>query len=159
MRKAHRLLTEMAMMLVAIVGLAVPALGDDRRSFSGFVNETLGPADPVDDACLQSCRVTATGTGRATYLGPFSRMSCVVVNPDGTAQGVTEFTTANGDTLCAAINAQPRDAENRVRGTLTFTGGTGRFSEASGGAYFVGAVTVDASGVHIAVEFAGLIQK
>jgi hypothetical protein len=159
MRKALRT-TKLTMTLAAIVGLAAPALGEDWRPFSGNANETLAAAETVADACLQSCQVTAVGTGHATYLGAFTRLSCVVVNPDGTADGVTEFIAANGDKLCATVNAEPPDADSRVRGTYTFTGGTGRFSDASGGAYFVGTITFDDSGnVHIAVEFGGIIQK
>ncbi len=86
-----------------------------------------GPAPPrVDGNCLASCQVTAVGAGRATYLGRFTRLSCVVVREDGSPEGITEFTAANGDKLCAEVKGQPPilgPTGLTVRGTYTFTGG------------------------------------
>jgi len=160
MLKTHSWRTaSLVMALIAIVGFALPALGDDWRPFIGHVDETLTGAETVDNDCPMSCQVTASGTGYATYLGRFTRLSCVVVAEDGSAAGITEFTAANGDTLCAEFKGGPPDQDNTVRGTYTFTGGTGRFSDASGGAYLVGVITPDDAGnIHIAVEFGGIIQ-
>jgi hypothetical protein len=103
--------------------------------------------------------VPAASAGQATHLGRFTRLSCVVVQEDGSAEGTTELTAANGDTLCMEVKAEPPALDRTVRGTYTVTGGTGRFSNASGGAYFVGVITPDNSGsIHIAVEFRGIIQ-
>ena len=154
--------TSLVMALTAVVGLALPALGDDWRPFRGHVDEMLTGAPSVDDDCLRGCEVTAVGAGRATYLGRFTRLSCVVVPEDGSPEGTTEFTAANGDKLCAEVKGEPPilgPTGLTVRGTYTFTGGTGRFSDVSGGAYFVGVITSDDSGnAHIAVEFGGIIQ-
>jgi hypothetical protein len=162
MLKTHSWRTaSLVMALTAIVGLALPALGDDWRPFSGHVDETLTGAPPVDDDCLNSCQVTAVGVGQATYLGRFTRLSCVVVHEDGSPEGTTEFTAANGDKFCAEVKGEPPilgPTGLTVRGTYTFTGGTGRFSDVSGGAYFVGVITSDDSGTHIAVDFGGIIQ-
>jgi hypothetical protein len=120
------------------------------------VDETLTGAPPVDDDCLNSCQVTAVGAGQATYLGQFTRLSCVVVHEDGSPEGTTEFIAANGDTLCAEVKGEPPivgPTGLTVRGTYTFIGGTGRFSDASGGVYFVGVITFDNSGTHIAVDW------
>ena len=78
--------------------------------------------------------MTAVGRGRATHLGRFTRLSCVVVHEDGSPEGITEFTAANGDTLCAEGKVEPPipgPTGLTVRGTYTFTGGTGRFSDVS----------------------------
>jgi hypothetical protein len=143
--------------LTAIVGLALPALAEDWRTFRGHVDEMLTGAPPVDDDCLKSCQVTAVGAGRATPLGRFTRLSCVVVHEDGSPEGITELTAANGDKLCAEGKGEPPTGLT-VHGTYKFTGGTGRFSDVSGGAYFVGVITSDDSGTHIAVDFGGIIQ-
>jgi len=150
----------LAMALTAMVGLAPPAFGNDWRPFSGHVVEILTGAPPVADACLASCQVTAVGAGQATHLGHFTRLSCVVVHADGSAEGTTEFTAANGDKLCAEVNGGAPillPTGLTVSGTYTFTGGTGRFSDVSGGTYFVGVITPGAS-VQIAVDFGGIIQ-
>jgi hypothetical protein len=162
MLKTHSWRTaSLVMALATIVGLALPALGDDWRTFRGHVDEMLTGAPPVDDDCLNSCEVTAVGAGRATHLGRFTRLSCVVVHEDGSPEGITELTAANGDTLCAEVKGEPPilgPTGLTVGGTYTFTGGTDRFSDASGGAYVVGVITSDASGTHIAVDFGGIIQ-
>ena len=147
--------------LTAIVGLANPALGHDWRTFRGHVDEMLTGAPPVDDDCLNSCQVTAVGVGRATYLGRFTRLSCVVVHEDGSPEGITEFIAANGDKLCAKVKGEPPTVGPTgltVSGTYTFTGGTGRFSDASGGTYFVGVIRSANLGTRIAVDFGGIIQ-
>ena len=152
----------LVMALTVMVGLALPALGNDWRPFRGHVVEMLTDAPPVDDDCLNSCQVTAVGAGQATYLGRFTRLSCVVVHDDGSPEGTTELTAANGDKLCAEVKGESPilgPTGLTVRGTYTFTGGTSRFSDVSGGAYFVGVITSDDSGTHIAVDFGGIIQS
>jgi hypothetical protein len=159
MFKAHRWRTvSLVMALTAIMGFALPALGGDWRTVRGHVDEMLIVPPPVGDVCGNSCPVTAVGAGQATPLGQFTRRSCVVIQPDGSPEGTTEFTAANGDTLCAEVKGGPPD-NNTVQGTYTFTGGTGRFSEVSGGAYFVGVITPDEAGnIRIAVDLGGIIQ-
>jgi hypothetical protein len=136
----------LAMALTAMVGLAPPAFGDDWRTLRGHVDEILTGAPPVNDECLASCQVTAVGAGGATHLGRFTRLSCVVLREDGSPEGTTEFTAANGDKLCAEVKGEPPifgPTGLTVRGTYTFTGGTGRFSDVSGGTYFLGVITSD----------------
>jgi hypothetical protein len=159
MLNAHRWRTaSLVMVLTTIMGFALPVLGGDWRTFRGHVDEML-TVPPLDgDVCGNSCPVTAVGAGLATHLGRFTRRSCVVVQPDGSLEGTTEFTAANGDTLCAEVKGGP-PLNDTVQGTYTFIGGTGRFSEVSGGAYFVGVITPDNAGnIHIAVDFGGIIQ-
>lgn len=148
----------LVMALTVIVGLALPVLGDDWRPFSGHADEMLTGAGTGAGDCLGGCQVTATGAGQATYLGQITRLSCVVVDAHGSPEATIEFTAANGDTLCADIKGEP-PILGTVRGTYTFTGGTGRFSDASGGAYFAGVITSDNAGnIHIALDFGEIIQ-
>jgi hypothetical protein len=79
----------------------------------------------------------------------------VVIHVDGRAEGTVVFTAANGDQLFAEIESPPPISSTTRVGTYTFTGGTGRFSDASGEADFEGFTS---DGIHIAVDFGGIIQ-
>ena len=139
--------------LTAIVGLALPALGDDARPLKGHADEVITSAQQVGDELL----VTATGQGQATHLGQFTRLANVVISlVDGSAKGTVVFTAANGDDLFVEIDAVPTGSPTTVAGTYTFTGGTGRFNGASGTAEFAGAFASD--GIHISVAFEGTLQ-
>jgi hypothetical protein len=152
MLKTHSWRTaSLVMALTAIIGLALPALGADGRPFRGHYAHD-GPAP---------------GSGQATHLGRFIQEAMVVVNPDGSVVGTEVFTAANGDQLFMDIVGFPTDecepAPTEVIpicGTFTVTGGTGRFSGASGDAQFMGVITIidESSPPHIAVTFAGTIQ-
>ena len=99
--------------------------------------------------------MTTTGAGQATHLGSFTRLASVVIRlVDGRTEGTVVFTAANGDQLFADFEGTPT-SPTTVVGTYTFTGGTGRFSDASGVAEFVG---VTSDGIHIAIAFEGTIQ-
>ena len=139
----------LVMALTAIIGLALPAHGDDGRPFRGHY---------VHD-------VTAHGSGQATHLGRFTQVGMVVVEADGSAEGTEVFTAANGDQLFMEVEGSPTNECAPVTiefipicGTFTVTGGTGRFSGASGKADFMGVITFDEFDPHIAVAFAGTIQ-
>ena len=147
----------LVMALIATVGFALPTFGDDRRPFKGHAEEIIfTERETIANECLNNC-LTAAGAGWATHLGHFTRMSCGAPE-HGHVVGTTEFTAANGDTLCAAFDAGPPE-DNIVHGTYTVISGTGRFSDASGEANFVGIITLDKSNnVYIAVDFLGRIQ-
>jgi hypothetical protein len=141
----------LVMALTAIMGLALPALGDDGRPFRGHY---------VHDG-------TGTGSGQATHLGRFTQEAMVVVETDGSVAGTEVFTAANGDQLFMdivgfpTVECEPAPTEViPICGTFTVTGGTGRFSDASGDAQFMGVITIidESSPPHIAVTFAGTIQ-
>ena len=152
MLKTHNWRTaSLVIALTAIVGLALPALGDDSRPFRGHADEVA----TVDGQVGNDLLVTGTGAGRATHLGSFTRLSSVVIHlGNGSAEGTVVFTAANSDQLFADFEGTPT-SPTTLGGTYTFTGGTGRFSDASGVAEFVG-VTFD--GIHIAIEFEGTIH-
>jgi hypothetical protein len=151
MLKTHSWRTaSLVMALTAIIGLALPAHGADGRPFRGhYTHDATGP-----------------GSGEATHLGRFIQESdMVVVHEDGSAEGTEEFTAANGDQLFMDLAGLPTDECGSattevipICGTFTVTGGTGRFSDVSGTADFVGVITIDQFGPHFAVAFAGTIQ-
>ena len=132
--------------------MALPALADEMRPFRGHAAEVIIDVTPVPEGLL----VTATGEGQATHLGRFTRLGRVVVHPeDGSVEGTVVFTAANGDQLFMDVVGLPTTTA-AISGTYTFTGGTGRFRNASGAADFVGLIAAD--GIHITVAFEGTIQ-
>src|SRR5262249_48689963 len=140
------------MALPATGGVPLPALGSEMRPIRGNVEEVITEAIPGSEGV----QVTATGQGQATHLGRFTRLSHVVVHPeDGSAEGTIVFTAANGDQLFMDVVGLPTTTAS-ISGTYTFTGGTGRFRNASGGAEFVGVIGQDM--IHITVAFEGTIQ-
>jgi hypothetical protein len=142
----------LVMALPPIGGVPLPALGSELRPFRGHVEEVIIDVTPAPEGLL----VTATGEGQATHLGRFTRLSNVVVHPeDGSAEGTIVFTAANGDQLFMDVIGLPTTTAS-ISGTYTFTGGTGRFSNATGGADFAGVIAPD--GIHIIVAFGGTIQ-
>lgn len=74
-------------------------------------------------------------TGQATHLGRFTQSESLLLGPNGTLQGAIVFVAANGDELYATIEGA-FTSESTVAGTYTFTGGTGRFVDATGTANF-----------------------
>ena len=80
--------------------------------------------------------ITAVGEGEATHLGKFTREENILLNPENnTLTGTIIFTAADGSELyCGFVGAFT--GATTVAGTYTFTGGTGRFDGATGGAFF-----------------------
>jgi hypothetical protein len=87
--------------------------------------------------------VEAHGAGSSNF-GPLSFSLHKTVDPaTGAAHGCLQLTGANGDALEAIYDLKLGAANNHqfglgTDGTLTFTGGTGRFQGASGGAALAG---------------------
>jgi len=80
--------------------------------------------------------ITATGSGVATHLGNFTREERITLDPGtGSISGTIVFVAANGDTLTCSF-AGGFTAPTTAAGVYTFTGGTGRFANAAGEAYF-----------------------
>jgi hypothetical protein len=123
-----------------------PATHGIDRPFKGLAAGTVTGSLPSGAVVIES-------TGTATHLGDFTRTEYVFFGPVGAISGTVVFTAANGDQLWADFSGaftSPTTAE----GTYTFTGGTGRFSDATGTASFE-ATTLD--GIHVAVSFEGSI--
>jgi len=140
---------------VALAAAALTILGTGFRAPAAHSVPFQGQADVV----LTSTQppLTAAGTGKATHLGRFTRTETIYPNPDNpTFTGTLEFIAANGDKLCASMSGQfTSPTGDRAEGTYTFTGGTGRFKNATGSAVF----EVSPDGVpNFDVTFSGTIQ-
>jgi hypothetical protein len=141
-----------ALVALGLLGLALPAAADDPLPFRGRANEVVTDAQPIADGLLL---LTVTATGEATYLGQFTGTETVVLDlANGRFAGTRVFIAANGDRLYAAVQGGFTSATT-AEGTFTFTGGTGRFCDASGKADFE-VVTPD--GIQIALAFTGTID-
>lgn len=86
-------------------------------------------------------KLTASGT--ATQLGKWNQVGTLsfTPNPDNptliSSSGDSTFTAANGDELQALIKDSELNTTTGIAtGTFEFRGGTGRFEEAQGSAFF-----------------------
>jgi hypothetical protein len=118
------------------------------RRFKGTADGAItGATSPVD--------LIVDYTGTATHLGTFTRRELVHINADGTIVGTIVFVAANGDELDVSLSGQFTSlAGDAVAGGYTFTGGTGRFSDATGSATFAGTIVNG----QVSVSFDGTID-
>ena len=120
--------------LTLLVGsLAVAAT---ERPFS--LNGT-GIAIPIVDGNGNVVGAEPTGSGNATHLGMFTNTGHVDFTPDASnptilhPSGGGVFTAANGDKLNFVIVSGALDLSTGIgTGDFEWTGGTGRFANASG---------------------------
>jgi hypothetical protein len=141
-----------ALVALGVLGFALPAAADESLPFRGAADEVVTDVTPLGPGLLQ---LTVTVTGEATYLGRFTGTEEVVLDlADGTFSGTRVFVAANGDRLYADVEGAFTSATT-AEGTLTFTGGTGRFRDASGGTGFQ---AVSPDGIHLALSFEGAIE-
>ncbi len=142
-------------LLLAAVTLTVavhPARADAQVPFQGRAEGAIASVAPDPAGAV----LTVLANGYATQLGQFSREEVVLFNPfAGTLAGVIVFTAANGDQLFGLV-AGGFISPTTATGAYTFTGGTGRFTNASGRAEFV-LSTPD--GIHFSVEFEGTLSS
>jgi hypothetical protein len=138
----------LAMVLFSMIGQAA-ALKDVpmRGSGSGVITgATPGPT---------GLEITAIGGGVATHLGKFTREESILLDPaTGSVTGTIIFTSADGSELHCSI-AGGFTGPTTAAGTYTFTGGTGRFSNTTGGAYFS---LSQSNPANFTFEFAGTIE-
>jgi len=81
------------------------------------------------------------GAGIATHLGPFSEVGVVQLTPTADpavfqVSGSATHTAANGDQLVETIAGTLNLVTGAGSATMTYIGGTGRFADASGSAFF-----------------------
>jgi hypothetical protein len=148
------LLTKYVLLLASITAVFGPhgAWASDSVPFSGSAEGAIVSAAPDPAGLL----VTVIAEGKATYLGQFTREEVLLLNPGtGTIAGTVVFTAANGDQLSGVVAGQ-FPSPTTVDGTYTFTGGTGRFENATGEADFSLAT---ADSIHFEVEFAGSLSS
>jgi len=137
----------LAAAFVSSTGLDRTEAGETSRRFygtaEGAVTEFTTPTDWVIDY-----------VGNATHLGQFTRRELVSFTGPGTVEGRIVFVASNGDELNVDFEGQFVSANDAV-GTYTITGGSGRFSHATGSAVFA-ASTPDF--LHVSVTFDGTID-
>jgi hypothetical protein len=126
----------------ALLGIGFPTAADHSRPFHGSGYEMITGAN--------ANVLTTDGEGVATHLGHFTRHLVVTINPDASLDGDLVFTAANGDELWIHLTG----SFITFTGEYTITGGTGRFSDASGSAEF----TASMDGGVISFSFNGTIQ-
>jgi hypothetical protein len=139
-----------AIVALAVLGLAVPVIAGEVP-FKGRAEVVITDAEPAES----ELHLTTSGSGLATHLGRFTREEHAVLHlDDGSFLGTVTFIAANGDELYADIDGAFISPSTALA-TYTFTGGTGRFANATGSANVV-AVTSDS--IHIAITFEGTIE-
>ena len=155
MKTNCKTLSKMLTLLLTAVALAFPAHSNGANEQVPFQGSAEGAVVGVapDPAGVV---LTVQAEGYATQLGRFTREETILFNPaTGTLTGLIVFTAANGDQLFGTVEGgfvSPTVAT----GTYTFTGGTGRFQNASGEADFSLSTS---DGVHFAVEFDGSLSS
>jgi hypothetical protein len=141
-----------ALLALGVLGPALPATADETLPFRGAANEVVIDVTPLAPDLLQ---LTLSVTGNATHLGRFTGIEVVVLNTaDGTLSGKRVFVAANGDLLYADV-AGAFTSATTAEGTFTFTGGTGRFENASG---VLGFQVVSPDGIRVGLECEGTID-
>jgi hypothetical protein len=123
------------------------AQGGTARPFKGSASGAVSGSIPPNVLLVGA-------TGNATHLGNFTRQEVLVLGADGSFTGTIVFVAANGDELHVDVSGGFTGATTAA-GTYTFTGGTGRFDDATGSATF----EVDAPDFgHVSVTFDGTIN-
>jgi hypothetical protein len=156
----NRLLSvRLAALVVAalpILGSAIPAAAGQERPFKGHADVVILSVEPVPPFPPEFLLLSASATGEARHLGRYSRTETLTLKiADGTVTGSIVFTAADGHELWVDVAGGFTSPDlTTAEGTYTFTGGTGRFQNASGEAIFV-AVAV---GGGFEVTFEGTIQ-
>jgi len=143
----------MAVFSLALLASGLPShlVADQNGSDRPF----LGIAAGAITGFAPDGAIVAEATGHATYLGEFTRTEYVYVGLDGVSiSGTVIFTSANLDELWVDFEGG-FTSKTTAEGTYTFTGGTGRFTDATGTAHFKASLP---DGIHIAVSFKGSIS-
>src|SRR4051794_11778384 len=125
---AHRA-AFLVMVLAVILGTALHASAGHAVPFKGRAAVVVTGAD--------GNHLTTSGVGEATHLGRYTRTEDLFLHGDGSFHGTVVFTAANGDQLFVEFTGG-FTSPTMAAGTYTITGGTGRFSDASGEATFSG---------------------
>jgi len=155
MKTNWNVLSKMLTLLLMAVALAFPAHSIGAKKQVPFRGTAEGATVRVSPD-PGGVGLAVLAHGNATHLGRFSREETILFNPaTGTLTGLIAFTAANGDQLFGTVEGGFVSA-TVATGTYTFTGGTGRFQNASGEADFSLSTS---DGVHFAVEFDGSLSS
>jgi hypothetical protein len=140
-----------ALLIALALGSPASAGNTPNRPFSGkgsgaIVDQQITPSGLV---------VTLRAKGTATHLGRFTRDEVLLLDPATMSfTGEVVFTAANGEQLEAKI-AGGFIGPTTATGQYTFTGGTGRFVNATGHASFV---VETSDGTNFALVFLGAVK-
>jgi hypothetical protein len=140
---AFGLISSMSVAAVQTLAAGVPFKGTGNAQITSV---QPGPA---------GVSMTAAATGHSTQLGDYNRVESILVGPDGSFTGDVTFTAANGDQLNGKIAGAFTSAATAA-GSYSFIGGTGRFANATGTAYFVVSLM---DPVHFSVAFNGSLEN
>jgi hypothetical protein len=129
--KRHRSAASLALAVLAVLGLASPALAQQQVPFKGGLEGVVKVGAPTP----LGIPVVVNATGNATHLGQFALAIPHLVNRP-TAEGIYQFVAANGDTLTASFKGKAMPTATpgvlSIVEIATITGGTGRFAGATG---------------------------
>jgi hypothetical protein len=133
----------MKRLLGLLLATAALALAADQVPFvATFTSSVPGGSLP---SCPALVPLATVGTGQATHLGLFTATEGLCLNP-GTGEfssGHFTLTAANGDTISGTSHGQlvPTGSTTAtIYGVFVITGGTGRFSGATGGGVATGSL-------------------
>ena len=120
--------------LVLLAGSVATTATERPFSFNGG-----GVAVPILNEAGQPIGIDVTGSGNGTHLGLFSTVGRVFFSPHPTdptqiiPSGEATLTAANGDKLVFVVEDGSQSLITGVgTGHFRFTGGTGRFANATG---------------------------
>lgn len=151
-RMVVALVAAFSVSLLAEVGGA----GAAQTPFKGTVHavETVVVVPPT-------ASLTRDGTGTSTYLGNYTEHVVLTLDlPTMSSTGAATFTAANGDTVTCTVvgQATPTGATTfSIVEVYTITGGTGRFTGATG-TFTLQSTVDDATGVSSGT-FNGVIDR
>ena len=132
----------MRRLLGLLLTTAAFALAADQVPFVAIFTSDV-PGGPLPTCDAGQIPLASVGTGHATHLGLFTGTQSQCVDPATGAFSSGHFTLtgANGDTISGTHSGQlvmtsPTTAT--INGVFVITGGTGRFSGATGGGVATG---------------------
>ena len=115
---------------IGVLALSAPAQAEERPYVSRGTAQFVNANDFV-------------GAGRATHLGRYDEVGSAQFSPtaDPTVFEIDAwsiYTAANGDQLYAVFSGHLNGLTGTITATVTYVGGTGRFTDASGTATLSG---------------------
>lgn len=162
--------TALGMILPAGCGAELPTI-PGAEDFGAQASHQAAPAVPIRGTCelaIQPAefvspgviRLVDVGTCRISHLGRSTMVSDKIINLEaGTQTAGMAITAANGDKLFASgsgTNTMVAPGRAVFRVELTITGGTGRFTDASG--TMVSEGTADLANAQSQLTMAGTIR-
>jgi len=127
----------LGILILLLMAVAVPGGRAMAGSFLPFRGSDMGAFDLPGSCSDGSLQVVIEGSGTATHLGHYSYAATECFNPTtGAFSGVNTIVAASGDELFGAYVGQVAPTADpdivTYRESLVISGGTGRFTEATG---------------------------